>query len=186
MFKQIKTFWSKKLKSGEQIYLVLMIIIIILSIYIAFIEINQINNINKELEVDRSNLEELKEIKDYSEHLDTLFSVYYSTGRSLDSQREEIKLDAMGATSIDLNFRMKDVIWQSCININSLYPFLNDTANCSQIISSEIVFDKSELQKLGSLKIDLINLIGDLKKRDRKSTRLNSSHIPLSRMPSSA
>ena len=28
--------------------------------------------------------------------------------------------------------------------------------------------------------------ISDMKKADRKSTRLNSSHIPLSRMPSSA
>ena len=33
---------------------------------------------------------------------------------------------------------------------------------------------------------DLLNTCGMLPSRDRKSTRLNSSHIPLSRMPSSA
>ena len=33
---------------------------------------------------------------------------------------------------------------------------------------------------------DLYLKINELEKEDRKSTRLNSSHIPLSRMPSSA
>ena len=36
------------------------------------------------------------------------------------------------------------------------------------------------------LEIDLIESSLDRNKGDRKSTRLNSSHIPLSRMPSSA
>ena len=35
-------------------------------------------------------------------------------------------------------------------------------------------------------KKDYIPFVQDFVKRDRKSTRLNSSHIPLSRMPSSA
>ena len=31
-----------------------------------------------------------------------------------------------------------------------------------------------------------VHVVGEVTTRDRKSTRLNSSHIPLSRMPSSA
>ena len=46
---------------------------------------------------------------------------------------------------------------------------------------------KKELNYLFKLfKRELENLIDNKKIRDRKSTRLNSSHIPLSRMPSSA
>ena len=41
-------------------------------------------------------------------------------------------------------------------------------------------------EELKSLVAKRDELIGDLKVLDRKSTRLNSSHIPLSRMPSSA
>ena len=47
---------------------------------------------------------------------------------------------------------------------NSLSNYFNDTVDCSQIISSEVFFDKSELQKLGSLKAKLISLIVNLKK----------------------
>ena len=39
---------------------------------------------------------------------------------------------------------------------------------------------------VAEVKAGIEELINDLDKRDRKSTRLNSSHIPLSRMPSSA
>ena len=35
-------------------------------------------------------------------------------------------------------------------------------------------------------KLEFFNPLASVKDRDRKSTRLNSSHIPLSRMPSSA
>ena len=39
------------------------------------------------------------------------------------------------------------------------------------------------VMKLGQIRI---NIVERLMNKDRKSTRLNSSHIPLSRMPSSA
>ena len=38
----------------------------------------------------------------------------------------------------------------------------------------------------GRVRVDNARVTGDYKASDRKSTRLNSSHIPLSRMPSSA
>ena len=43
--------------------------------------------------------------------------------------------------------------------------------------------DHVEAESRGYFKIDLLNMTVY---QDRKSTRLNSSHIPLSRMPSSA
>ena len=53
-------------------------------------------------------------------------------------------------------------------------------------ISDELERDFNELKKDNPIKKGLIRAIKDLKEKDRKSTRLNSSHIPLSRMPSSA
>ena len=48
--------------------------------------------------------------------------------------------------------------------------------------------EKSGADKLGDKlnEIDLIKNTGGIKLRDRKSTRLNSSHVSQSRMPSSA
>ena len=62
-----------------------------------------------------------------------------------------------------------------------LLPELRKTA-------SRLGIEGSDTMKKG----DLVQAIGDLQAanrdaaKDRKSTRLNSSHIPLSRMPSSA
>ena len=51
-------------------------------------------------------------------------------------------------------------------------------------VLDRIAFIK-QAQTLG-FSLDEINQLISLKRKDRKSTRLNSSHIPLSRMPSSA
>ena len=45
---------------------------------------------------------------------------------------------------------------------------------------------RSAMEMLGGLVLVLLIVAAVLAKKDRKSTRLNSSHIPLSRMPSSA
>ena len=47
-----------------------------------------------------------------------------------------------------------------------------------------LAFQLEELMK--AQKLNKTQLAKRMKTRDRKSTRLNSSHIPLSRMPSSA
>ena len=44
---------------------------------------------------------------------------------------------------------------------------------------------ESEREKEGETTVEKLGLIG-FEKKDRKSTRLNSSHLPTSRMPSSA
>ena len=44
----------------------------------------------------------------------------------------------------------------------------------------------SATEQLEPIYFWLLDLMNDLNLSDRKSTRLNSSHIPLSRMPSSA
>ena len=41
-------------------------------------------------------------------------------------------------------------------------------------------------ETIGNLRNNALETISGAKEKDRKSTRLNSSHIPLSRMPSSA
>ncbi len=164
MFNKIIRFWKTKLKSGEQIYLILILVTILLSIYIAYIELSPIGKLAQDISDYQSKIKKLEEAIDYNEHLETLFSVYYSVGRSLESQREEIKLDAMGATSIDLNFHMKNIIMQQCLNINSLSDFLNQTVDCEQIVSVEVVFDKSELNKLSELKVKLVDMTGNFKK----------------------
>lgn len=164
MFKKIVDFWKKKLNWEERFYFIFIIITIFLSTYIAYMELSPIGDLNREINIHESKIQKLDEAINYNEHLKTLFSVYYSVGRSLESQRRGVNLDAMGATSIDLNFHMKDVIWQECLNINSLEEYLNETVNCSQIISAEAFFDKSELQKLARLKAKLVDITGDLKK----------------------
>ena len=59
--------------------------------------------------------------------------------------------------------------------ISNTVPDPTDTTNLSQLIS----FDSLGTPTANSVYLEKIS-------RDRKSTRLNSSHIPLSRMPSSA
>ena len=60
-------------------------------------------------------------------------------------------------------------------SLESIYPMNNSVlAWPTQIQTSQ-----EEMSRLAWL-------LNDIDKQDRKSTRLNSSHIPLSRMPSSA
>ena len=77
------------------------------------------------------------------------------------------------------NYYLKDVMMLSKV-FNSLDNRFDDLTN-----------KKMSNNKLNEISITILNasdfkLIKLLKNVDRKSTRLNSSHIPLSRMPSSA
>ena len=56
----------------------------------------------------------------------------------------------------------------------------------SQILKKTISTLKDKNSKREEVDIITVGKKGDSSMRDRKSTRLNSSHIPLSRMPSSA
>ena len=52
----------------------------------------------------------------------------------------------------------------------------------AEAVSAEAKFEKNTLTEITNARAS----VGKIKVGDRKSTRLNSSHIPLSRMPSSA
>ncbi len=162
--RKIKHFWLNKLKFGEKIYFGLILIIVILTVYIAHLEINKISNLDEEIGLKTADLEELKEAKKYEEYLNTQFSIFYSVGRSLDSQRKEIELDPMGRTSIDLNNRTVEVVLQSCFHMNSLFNYLNDTLDCTLLEPDKIIFDQTEFRKMNNLKSKLSNLVGSLKK----------------------
>ena len=87
---------------------------------------------------------------------------------------------------------------------NFLYNLLGtlkwegDTETSGDVTASSFVGDGSSLTGIGSSPISYVTktadytflstdyMVGADGSRDRKSTRLNSSHIPLSRMPSSA
>ena len=60
------------------------------------------------------------------------------------------------------------------------YPFLGGGRTCNQI-TTPLVYDESL-----SVEQQIACLFGKIANIDRKSTRLNSSHITRSRMPSSA
>ena len=50
----------------------------------------------------------------------------------------------------------------------------------------EELVDMIECQRAYEINSKMVSAVDEMLKKDRKSTRLNSSHIPLSRMPSSA
>ena len=68
----------------------------------------------------------------------------------------------------------------------SLFPNLPFDLNKDFVPVTPVVDIPSFLSVHGSLPVKSVKELIALAKSDRKSTRLNSSHIPLSRMPSSA
>lgn len=163
MFNKIKEFWKEKLKLIDKIYFFLILVMICLSIYVAYIESYPINKINKNILEDKIDLEELEGAKDYDEHLFTLFTIYYATGRSLDSQREEIIPDSMGETSASLNLAMQNMVYETCKNINTMQKYLNDSLDCSKVWGIVAFFDNTELKKLRMLQTELRDVITDYK-----------------------
>ena len=70
---------------------------------------------------------------------------------------------------------------------------MNDSFNAAELARSAAIEDATDEARVGalvSIDVDIESRIAtylfDSVIKDRKSTRLNSSHIPLSRMPSSA
>jgi hypothetical protein len=126
-------------------------------------ELSPIGTLNKDITENESKLEKIQEVVDYDKHLDTLFTVYYSVGRSLESQRVEIAPDSMGATSADLNLHMQETIYRQCLNVNSLSEYLNGELNCSKVYANYAFFDNSELMKLRQYEANLIDITATLK-----------------------
>ena len=71
-----------------------------------------------------------------------------------------------------------------CKNQNSTFKLVYTRSYCGGARPTEEML--SALRTPVALSNCKINFVNEKNGRDRKSTRLNSSHIPLSRMPSSA
>ena len=62
-----------------------------------------------------------------------------------------------------------------------------NAANCREVVASwQKIVEVLSIHRAGNVKEEAGWICGGVFRKDRKSTRLNSSHIPLSRMPSSA
>ena len=65
------------------------------------------------------------------------------------------------------------------------YPLMGYQANYNRFLCEELNLSREQLDRFEPIR-DRFHAFLSQQGQDRKSTRLNSSHIPLSRMPSSA
>ena len=125
----------------------------------------------------------------YADHYGYLSNEYYI--KNLDTGIDQLKFNdhVYGHYNYDSDAGCTDL--SSYIRINYVNQSLYNATTNSTFISTS-VFDSSYNVPSVTLSNDNIHLPSSILNRyisgdkDRKSTRLNSSHIPLSRMPSSA
>lgn len=151
------------LKKGELAYIGIIVVALILSVWVAIIEFISIGNLDKSIMEREGKISELDEILDRIEHLENLQVTYYTIGKSLDSQREEIKLDRVGAVSIEFNLKVQSIVFEECLTVNSASGYLGKELNCSKVRAEEAFFDDSELRELGKSIPKLNKLNADLK-----------------------
>ena len=80
--------------------------------------------------------------------------------------------EKLGAAILEKNNNKEELLFSSCIKTDKKLAY-----------EKRLLFLGQEVEKI--IKKYKPNILA-IEKLDRKSTRLNSSHIPLSRMPSSA
>ena len=97
--------------------------------------------------------------------------------RELEGDWNVLTVNSLGYTNPHLN----QVVQRSYLSLLHNTPEIWDYLYDNPKVARKIAKVKEFINKLNSSKLE--ELLDSL---DRKSTRLNSSHIPLSRMPSSA
>ena len=107
------------------------------------------------------------------------------------------RAQARGFTLIELMIVLGIVATLIAVALPNMADFVAEqrVRTVASDVASEIAFARAKavetsrrvyIQRLGSDWNGGWRTFADLNNKDRKSTRLNSSHIPLSRMPSSA
>ena len=86
-----------------------------------------------------------------------------------------MNLDELQQQLADLVNSGDETFATAAANVN----LLTEQAKAGEISSAELKEILEDMQRQ-------LSIINEMSQLDRKSTRLNSSHIPLSRMPSSA